>query len=89
MNDIFSNLLDILKVNTELYSQLSERITSEIEMEDDVAIADIFINMSPFLKIYAVFAKNYAYSLKVIGDLNRKNSDFANFYQVIGFENFT
>ena len=80
MNEIFSNLQDIIKVNTELHHQLKERIDPNDPFHsDDKCIGDVFFRLSPFLKIYSVYAKNYSNAIKCFNEYKKKNAEFAEF----------
>ena len=53
LNDIFSNIEDILQVNAELHHQLAHRMQPAEWERKQHCLGDIFLYLSPFLKIYA------------------------------------
>jgi hypothetical protein len=79
--DLFSNIGDIIKINTELLSMLTERMIA-CPVDDDLCLGDIFLYLGPFLKIYSVYIRNYQNAIRLAAELERKNTAFATFLQV-------
>ncbi|KAJ1981552.1 hypothetical protein H4R34_002021 [Dimargaris verticillata] len=66
INDIFANLTDIINVNQEFLRQLEARLTSEAWSSDTSCVGDIFIEIAPYFKMYAVYMRNFQRALASI-----------------------
>jgi hypothetical protein len=74
MTEIFSNIHDIIQVNTELLRQLEDRMAAFDQNQR--CLGDVFMKLSPFLKIYSVYVKNYQNAMRLVGEYEKKNSAF-------------
>lgn len=55
---LFSNLEDLVRLNKELLAALTARIeTSEWEKRSH-SLGDVFLRISPFLKLYSIYVSN-------------------------------
>jgi hypothetical protein len=96
LNDIFSNLEDILNVNRELLLQLRVRLRGAASVEESPLagkptlswdpmrdkLGDIFMSLTPFLKVYSVYVKNFKNSLRVVSVEQAGHARFAAFVKV-------
>lgn len=82
ITDLFSNIGDIIKINTELLSMLTERMMA-CPSDLELCLGDIFLYLGPFLKIYSVYVRNYQNAIRLAAELERKNNLFAIFLQVL------
>ncbi|KAI3657907.1 hypothetical protein MP638_003544 [Amoeboaphelidium occidentale] len=93
VSSLFSNFEDILSVNKELFRQLHDRLCSngsgELGVMDfskwnpnDGFLGDIFVNLSPFLKMYSVYVRNFNYALQFLAKERQNNNLFRTFIEV-------
>jgi hypothetical protein len=80
--DVFSNLDDIITVNQELFEQLSARLREPTWTAKNHSVGDIFVRLSPFLKVYAVYVRNYQQAIRFIMEQMSKHTQFAQFLVV-------
>ncbi|CAG8502203.1 874_t:CDS:10 [Paraglomus brasilianum] len=90
---IFSNLKELINVNTELLRELEERIagigekrSSELNLwsnDEDACVGDIFLNLGPFLKMYSIYVNNFNSALALIDEQLKSNPAFAAFLRDI------
>eukprot|EP00842_Homolaphlyctis_polyrhiza_P005966 jgi/Hompol1/6370/HPOL_001186-RA len=79
LHEIFSNLKDIIGVNTELKNQLEERIQGSPFNVSKTCIGDIFLVLTPYLKMYSLYVKNFNHAISLITELTHKHPAFAAF----------
>lgn len=77
IQDIFSNHESILAINQELRNQLQDRIRLWDSGYDQVG--DIFLSLTPFLRIYSLFLTNFNSSINLVADLIKNCPNFACF----------
>lgn len=65
---VFGNIEHILTLNRELLSYVQQK-----------GPVDAFINMGPFLKVYATYADNYNNALEMVQAWERRSQDFYSF----------
>ncbi|CAG8583416.1 1490_t:CDS:10 [Paraglomus occultum] len=89
---IFSNLKELINVNTELLRELEERIAGigekrssglNLWSEEDACVGDIFLNLGPFLKMYSIYVNNFNSALALIDEQLKSNPAFAAFLRDI------
>lgn len=99
LNAIFSNLQDIRNVNSELLAQLEERLFGEVgytarngagqRVRSAVwdpstgRLGDIFLLLTPFLRMYSIYVRNFNYALNYLDQEIKSNSAFKVFLEVI------
>ncbi|KAJ1976260.1 hypothetical protein H4R35_002774, partial [Dimargaris xerosporica] len=66
INDIFANLTDIINVNQEFLRQLEARLASDTWCSDTSCVGDIFLEIAPYFKMYAVYMRNFQRALASI-----------------------
>ncbi|KAK9718393.1 hypothetical protein K7432_005548 [Basidiobolus ranarum] len=76
---IFSNILDIVNLNKELLKQLEEQVADASPNMIAAKIAKIFLDISPFLKMYSMYARNFSNSISTVSTHSNQNSSFAKF----------
>ncbi|ORX81311.1 hypothetical protein K493DRAFT_95172 [Basidiobolus meristosporus CBS 931.73] len=79
---IFSNILDIVNLNRELLKQLEEQIATSPPSQVSAKIAKIFLDISPFLKMYSMYARNFSNAITTVSTHSNQNSAFARFISV-------
>ena len=78
--EIFSNLEQLATFNAQLLNNFEERLSGEID-PNQTLIADIFINLGPYLKpYYSTYCENYASANSVLNEC-QKIKDFTNFLE--------
>ncbi|KAJ3048910.1 hypothetical protein HK097_010078 [Rhizophlyctis rosea] len=78
---MFSELVGIINVNQELRKQLASRVGPDWSPETG-QIGDIFLTLTPYLKMYSSYIKNFNSALALTEDQAAKNSQFSSFLQV-------
>lgn len=90
---IFSNLQDIRAVNDELLRQLVERlgVGGEVPVDHHAIeshwspyagrLGDVFLALSPFLKMYSIYTRNFNLALQVFNQELRNNERFRKFIE--------
>ncbi|KAL5037253.1 hypothetical protein BDV3_006777 [Batrachochytrium dendrobatidis] len=86
ITEVFSNLKDIFGVNCELKKQLKERIKSKPFDPDTTCIGDIFLMLTPYLKMYSLYVKNFNHAIALVSDISQKNTTFATFIKEQGMK---
>eukprot|EP00732_Lithocolla_globosa_P007358 Lithocolla_globosa_v1_NODE_9293_length_724_cov_3.796712.p1 type:complete len:137 gc:universal NODE_9293_length_724_cov_3.796712:455-45(-) len=56
---VFSNLDDLVGVNTELLNQLTQRVGETEWANSRECLGDVLLRLAPFLKLYTTYVKNY------------------------------
>ncbi|KAJ5079841.1 faciogenital dysplasia protein [Anaeramoeba ignava] len=77
---IFSHLENILLVNENMLNKLVERFGSK-PWHFEQKIGDIFLELTPFFKIYTNYINNYNQSMGMLNELRSKNGKFSKFLE--------
>eukprot|EP01098_Paradermamoeba_levis_P006906 TRINITY_DN2863_c0_g1_i5.p1 TRINITY_DN2863_c0_g1~~TRINITY_DN2863_c0_g1_i5.p1 ORF type:complete len:214 (+),score=48.54 TRINITY_DN2863_c0_g1_i5:145-786(+) len=80
VNDIFSNIDTISEFQNVFLAELQLRLKNWTPFSP---ISDIFVKLSPYMKMYFVFVKDYKKSMDTVERLYRKKKKFAAFIDVI------
>lgn len=73
MPTIFGNIESILQLNSDLLTELQQRIK---KWSDKQLLGDIFIRIAPFLKLYAKYGTNYENAINLYQKEMKENSAF-------------
>ena len=73
---IFSNVSDLLTLNTQLFTELESRVTGEA-LRAPPRIGDIFVRFAPFLKMYTSYIRNFDGAMAAVDEWTKKSSAFA------------
>lgn len=76
ITDVFSNLDDIISINSELLKLLKDRISN---WNWESCLGDIFESFSHFFRVYSIYYANYSNALAVISSHMSRNSKFSEF----------
>lgn len=68
-----TNLETILQFNQELLKQLEERIK---DFTPNTTLGDVFLKLTPFLKMYNEYSSNYQQALNTYNTLRKENQNF-------------
>ncbi|KAH6580172.1 hypothetical protein BASA50_006778 [Batrachochytrium salamandrivorans] len=79
ITEIFSNLKDIFGVNTELKKQLQDRIEGSPFNPNTTCIGDVFLMLTPYLKMYSLYVKNFNRAIALVSEIAQKNTLFSAF----------
>jgi hypothetical protein len=77
IKQLFANVEMIYNFNTELSKTLVDRANKRNSFE----IGDIFLRMTPFLKMYAEYSRNYEHSVALLAKLCATRKDFRQFIE--------
>jgi FYVE/RhoGEF/PH domain-containing protein 3 len=72
-----------LAVNLELKTQLENRLSKWSASNVDNQVGDIFLSLSPFLRVYSLFLSNFNTSTSIVKDLLKTNQRFAAFIKQV------
>ncbi|KAL6048752.1 Rho guanine nucleotide exchange factor (GEF) 17 [Balamuthia mandrillaris] len=75
---LFANSEQLLSINSELLWALEERVRHWSETR---RIADVFLNLTPFLKMYDLYYGNYDSAVETLEALEQNNEGFQQFLQ--------
>jgi hypothetical protein len=78
---IFSNIEQIHSINAELLKELEDRLRNWQSSESNHDVGDIFLKLSPFLRLYLTYIKNYDKANTRIKSLMKSNKTFKAFCQ--------
>ena len=79
IGEIFSNLEDIVKITTELYSALLAECQQGEDLSANARVGQIFTAFIPFMKMYSAYVKNYQTAIERVTELERKSTEFRHF----------
>eukprot|EP01098_Paradermamoeba_levis_P002945 TRINITY_DN1392_c0_g2_i1.p1 TRINITY_DN1392_c0_g2~~TRINITY_DN1392_c0_g2_i1.p1 ORF type:complete len:425 (+),score=136.55 TRINITY_DN1392_c0_g2_i1:192-1466(+) len=73
MQSIFSNMEQIISVNTTFFAELQQ--VAQLNIQDQ-KIGQVFISMADFFKVYITFCCNQSESIETVHLLQKKNKSF-------------
>ncbi|KAI9345986.1 hypothetical protein DFJ73DRAFT_761361 [Zopfochytrium polystomum] len=79
IDEIFSNIEDIMPVNAMLLELLQDKIESPHWNPATSCLGEIFMKLAPFLKMYSTYYANFSKALAVISDKMSKRPAFERF----------
>ncbi|KAI9358327.1 Dbl homology domain-containing protein [Zopfochytrium polystomum] len=79
IDEIFSNIEDIMPVNAMLLELLRDKIESRHWNPATSCLGEIFMKLAPFLKMYSTYYANFSKALAVISDKMSKRPAFERF----------
>jgi FYVE/RhoGEF/PH domain-containing protein 5/6 len=71
---MFAYITELLQVNNELYSNLLQRLKN---WNNSAKIADVFIKLAPFFKLYTQYTESYNDVINVVKEEKNKDSTFS------------
>ncbi|KAJ3411349.1 hypothetical protein HDV05_002370 [Chytridiales sp. JEL 0842] len=84
IQEIFGNIDNIIGVTAQLLEMLEERMLDDRNWDaGSGCLGDLFIKLTPFLKIYSFYYSNFSQSLSVISNEMSRNTLFADFLESI------
>lgn len=84
ITSLYGNLAELRGVNREFLYLLRRRLrgTDRLAIGDvnnTEQLSDVFLRYVPFMKVYAVYLKNYPNALSVLANLTSTNAQFRSF----------
>ncbi|KJE91123.1 hypothetical protein CAOG_08593 [Capsaspora owczarzaki ATCC 30864] len=73
---IFSNVSDLLTLNSQLLAELETRVTED--QQSPPRIGDVFLRFAPFLKMYTSYIRNFDGAISAVDEWTKKSTAFAN-----------
>ncbi|KAL1456326.1 hypothetical protein WDU94_001065 [Cyamophila willieti] len=74
---ISSTECNTLFYNIESLERISRELTSQLTMDDNVGMA--FINLTPYFKVYSLYAYNYNSVLQILQNISESNKKLSSF----------